>query len=389
MGRFDFIKNLRSFSDQEIVMLNSIEEFINKKRFKLIKKLLKQKKISIDKVKLNNSFFEGVDFPQVKALVKYVDTSDVNKDIKKVIEKKLFEDFSKNVFSLIPNYIAPNIHGLEHIKKAVVLQLFSVQPIHILLLGDPSVGKTDILRAAFNLSPVSSFGLGSGTSGAGLAVTVKGKEIRKGLLPLADKGICAIDELNLMKQDDMAALYNAMEKGFISYDKGGQHYRFDARVKVLATANPEKDKFKTESIEELKKQLPFDSALLTRFHLIYIMKKPGAKEFKKITEKIINDEKNEIKQEDINFIKSYIEYTNRIDSVVFPKDMQKKAVEIIDNIKKNEKKYIVDVSPRIVIGFMRLCKALAKMEMREKVEENDIKRVKEILLNSLMIKKEQ
>lgn len=386
MGRFDFIKTLRPLSDQESVRLNSVEGLINNKRFKLVRKLLKQKKVSIDAVKLNNSFSKAVEFPQIKALVKYIDVLDVNRDIKNEIEKRLFDDFSRKAFSIIPNYIALNIHGLEHIKKAVVLQLFSVQPIHILLLGDPSVGKTDILRAAFNLSPISSFGLGSGTSSAGLAVTVKGKDIRKGLLPLADKGVCAIDELNLMKQEDLSALYNAMEKGFISYDKGGNHYRFDARVKVLATANPEGDSFKADNIEELKKQFPFEPALLTRFHLVYIVKKPGEKEFKKITEKIVSDEKNEIKQEDIDFIKSYIKYTNKIEHVEFPKDMQKKAVEFIDEIKKKEKDYVMEVSPRIVIGFMRLCKALTKMELRDRVEEKDIERAKDVLLNSLIVK---
>ena len=299
MGRFDFIKNLRPLNDQEGVRLNCIEGLVGNKRLKLIKKLLRQKKISIDMVEVNNSFCEAVEFPQIKALAKNIDASDVNKDIKSEIEKKLFEDFSKKAFSVIPDYIAPNIQGMDYIKKATVLQLFSIQPIHILLLGDPSVGKTDILRAGFNLSPISSFGLGSGTSGAGLAVTIKGKEIRKGLLPLADKGVCAIDELNLMKDEDMASLYNAMEKGFISYDKGGNHYRFDARVKVLATANPKGDSFKANNIEKLKKQLPFDPALLTRFHLVYIIKKPGAKEFKKITEKIISDEKSELKQEEV------------------------------------------------------------------------------------------
>ena len=386
MGRLDFIKNLRPLSDQEGVRLNCIEGIVNNKRFKLIKKLLKQKKISIDMVNLATSFFQNVEFPQIKVLVKNVDASDINKDIKKIYEGKLFEDFSKKAFSAISACIAPNIQGMDYIKKASVLQLFSIQPIHILLLGDPSVGKTDILRSVFSLSPISSFGLGSGTSGSGLAVTVKGKDIRKGLLPLADKGICAIDELNLMKDEDMASLYNAMEKGFVSYDKGGNHYRFDARIKVLATANPKGDSFKAKNVDEFKKQLPFDPALLTRFHLVYIIKRPNSKEFKKISEKIISDEKNELSQQDINFIKSYIEYTNKIEKIAFPKDMQKKAVEFIDDIKKQEDKYIIDVSPRLVIGFMRLCKALAKVEARDKVEEKDIERIKDILLNSLIIK---
>jgi replicative DNA helicase Mcm len=386
MGRFDFIKNLRPLSDEDRVKLNSIEVLVNKKRFSLIKKLLKQKKISINMIKINNSFCKIIEFPEIKTLIKNVDASDVNRDIKNEIYKKIFDDFSGKAFSLIPKFIAPNIYGMEDIKKAAALQLFSIQPIHILLLGDPSVGKTEVLRAAFSLSPISSFGLGSGTSGVGLAVTVKGKDIRKGLLPLADKGVCAIDELNLMKEVDIASLYNAMEKGFISYDKGGQHYRFDARVKVLATANPEGDSFERGNIEDLKKQLPFDSALLTRFHLLYIIKKPGKKKFKEITEKIVSDEKNELSQEDIAFIKSYIEYTNKIENVEFPKDMQKKAVDFIDNIKKKEKDYVIEVSPRIVIGFMRLCKALAKMELRDKVDEKDVERVKELLLNSLILK---
>ncbi|MDH3381817.1 MAG: hypothetical protein OEL54_03885, partial [Flavobacteriaceae bacterium] len=131
---------------------------------------------------------------------------------------------------------------------------------------------------------------------------------------------------------------------------------------------------------------PFDPALLTRFHLIYIIKKPGKKEFKEITEKIVSEEKNELAQEDINFIKSYIEYTNKIDNVEFPKDMQKKAVDFIDDIKKKEKVYVMEVSPRIVIGFMRLCKALTKMELRKIVEEKDIDRIKDILLSSLTLK---
>ena len=75
-----------------------------------------------------------------------------------------------------------------------------------------------------------------------------------------------------------------------------------------------------------------------------------------------------------------------IRAVKSAKAMQKKAIEFIDEIKKNEKKYLIDVSPRIVIGFMRICKALTKMEMRSKVEEKDIERVKEVLLNSLIVK---
>ena len=36
--------------------------------------------------------------------------------------------------------------------------------------------------------------------------------------------------------------YSAMEDGFIRFDKGGHHYQFDAKCRVIATANPKGDK---------------------------------------------------------------------------------------------------------------------------------------------------
>ena len=80
---------------------------------------------------------------------------------------------------------------------------------------------------------------------------VKGKEVTKGLLPQADQGIAAIDELNLLKSADMGNLYNSMEKGFVRYDKGSNHIQLESRVRVLATANPKGDKF-TGCVEELR-----------------------------------------------------------------------------------------------------------------------------------------
>jgi len=101
-----------------------------------------------------------------------------------------------------------------------------------------------------------------------------------------------------MKKDDMASLYNAMEKGFITYDKGGKHHKFSARISVLATANPKKDKFQGRDIAELKKQIPFDSALLSRFHMVFLVMNPDVDEFRRIARSIIKDEKKEINKDE-------------------------------------------------------------------------------------------
>ena len=382
MGIFDNLK----LNKEQKKMAELAAPLVDKKRLNLIKKLLAQKKISVEKQKMDSSLFENQEIIQIKSFTAEVDVSEVNNDLKQKLFESKFKEFKTKAFDEIPKHIAPNITGMDYVKKAAAIQLFANQPIHILLLGDPGTGKTDILRSSANLSPVSSFGLGSGTSGAGLVVTVKGNEVIKGLLPMADNGICAIDELNLMKKEDFAGMYNAMEKGFVTYDKGGKHYKFDARIKIVATANPKGDKFEGKTIEKIKDEIPFDSALLTRFHLVFFIKKPDLEKFKKIAEKILSGDKSKIKDVDAEFIKEYVKAVDsRIHKVEFSKERQNEVIRFVEELKKKEKEHLVEISPRFVIGIMRLCKSLARMEGRDSVQIDDITRVKEIVLESLKI----
>jgi replicative DNA helicase Mcm len=275
---------------------------------------------------------------------------------------------------------------MDDIKLSCAIQLFANEKSHILLLGDPGTGKTDIIRSASELHPISSFGLGSGTSGAGLGIAFRGDEMIKGLLPLANKGLCCIDELNLLKNEDRASLYNAMEKGFITYDKASKHIQVEADVSILATANPKGDKFVGWVVETLKKQLPFDSALLSRFHLIFLIRKPDIKEFLEITKHIIRGDKKKEIEANKKFVKEYVEYARSLE-VEVPKVFEKNIGEFIKELKKNESKYLIEVSPRLVVGFIRFAKASARMDLRRYVTSIDLERVKKIFLSSLQIKK--
>lgn len=385
MGRLSsFIDKIKPLKERS-VEVKEIEGLISKDRVKIVKDLIDKGLVKIETVEMKSQFVEDVKYPKIVALHDKVDTVDVNRDIKVSLLKDLFDEFSKKAYDVLPTFIAPDIAGMDEAKKAIAIQLFSKQPVHILLLGDPGTGKTDLLRASFTLSPVSSFGLGSGTSGAGLVVTVKGNKIMKGLLPLADKGVCCIDELNLMKDDSRAGLYNAMEKGFVTYDKGGHHYKFDSRVRVLATANPKGDKFKGKTIEKLRDEMPFDSALLTRFHIVFFIRKPDLERFKEIASSIASGKKTEVSQDDVEFIKAYIDYQRKKDVDDIDKDLQEKIVDFISGIKKDENDYLVEVSPRMIIGFMRMCKSLALMRGRTKVELSDIDEIKGIVKESLKI----
>jgi replicative DNA helicase Mcm len=386
----DVIRRMRKLSGEEEQSLDALEWCVTEKQKKVLIGLLKEKKIAIEQESFSvGGLVESVTLPKITVKKDTPETKEIVEQLSAAIDertrKTLFEEFAKAVHEKCSNIIAPNIVGFEMVKKAVALQLFSPEHIHILLLGDPGTGKTQILNAATELAPISSMGLGSGTSGVGLAVTVKGNEVVKGLLPMADNGLCAIDELNLMKEESRASLYNAMEKGFVSYDKGGHSFKFDARISVLATANPKGDKFTGKTVSELKKQLPFDAALLTRFHLTFLVRKHDIEEFKKITRALLQKTKTNLTEKEKRFLKDYVMHAHSLGEVAIPKKFEQEIVDFIADIKEKEEKYLVEISPRMAVGFIRLAKASARMELRREVSEKDVKLVKQIVTESLKL----
>ncbi len=372
--------------------IKELSEFLDKRELKQIKYLAKLGKIgfSTAKLGLSEALMLDMDYPQLnlaatdKDVKKFVEN--INSDVAYKIKKRAFREFSANAGENIKKFVAPNIVGLDTVKEACILQLFASDKVHILLLGDPQTGKTDIIRAISNLHPISVFGLGSGISGVGLALAVKGNDVIKGLLPRADQGICCIDELNLMKNRDRASLYSAMEKGFVSYDKGTKHLRMDANIRILATANPKLDKFVGRTIDVLKEQLPFDEALLSRFNLVFLIRYPSMEGFLEITKKIVSQDPTILVNEDINFIKEYVNFAEDI-KVDFPKEFEKEVVDFIEHLKKNEDNFLVRIGPRTVIGFIRLCKASARLNLRNEVMRKDLDKVKKIFEDALFVRR--
>jgi DNA replicative helicase MCM subunit Mcm2 (Cdc46/Mcm family) len=154
---------------------------------------------------------------------------------------------------------------------------------------------------------------------------------------------------------------------------------------VLATANPKGDKFTGKTVEQLKKQLPFDAALLSRFHLTFLVRKHDIEEFKKITKALLQKKKHGLTSRETDFLKDYIKHAHSIGEVKLPKRFEQEIVDFIADIKENEKKYLVEISPRMVVGFMRMAKASALMEHRTEVTENDVQLIKKIVKESLRI----
>ena len=360
--------------------------------------------------KITRSGAESVNFEIVVLGISIELLEDDFSDIKinEEEEKEIIELSKKeDIVDILVDNFAPSIYKNNKIKEAITLQMFGGTKqiredgvkirgdLHVLLIGDPGAAKSQMLKAATQIAPRSSYVSGKSASGVGLTASVirddisGGWALEAGSMVLANGGLCVIDEMDKMDRDDTSAMHEALEQQTISVSKANIRATLLCETSVLGAANPKYGRF--NPYEDISKQIDFPPALISRFDLIFVLKDiPTKKRDDLIASHILKSHKNsnEVKREiDKNFIRKYIAYAKKINPV-----LGDEAIEEIKNFYVNIRNSLSDedndlkavpITARQLEAIIRLSEAYAKIKLSKVVEINHAKQAIALMMDCL------
>lgn len=320
-------------------------------------------------------------------------------------EERMFKEMARSpdIHQKLIESIAPSIYGLDHIKKAIMLLLFGGRTkqfpdgvkvrgdIHVLLVGDPGTGKSQLLKYAAQIAPRGIYTSGRGSTAAGLTAAVvrdKGGNmiLEAGALVLADMGVCCIDEIDKMRPEDRVAIHESMAQQTVSIAKGGIVATLNSRTSILAAANPELGRYNPYESFTVNVNLPI--TILSRFDLIFVLRdEPIPEQDQKIASHILTLQSRStppseppIKPE---ILRKYIAYAKRIQPELTPR-----AAKLIENFYLQmrsiyQQTSTIAITARQLESLIRLAEARARAALREYVTEEDVIDVIDLMKKSL------
>lgn len=291
------------------------------------------------------------------------------------------------VYERLPGLIAPHLEGACELKLALCYALASSPeyPVHLLLIGEPATEKTELIEEARRIMP-SAFYAGPRSTVSGLTATDDGS---LGLLARANRGLALLDELDKLPTRAIKCLYEAMESGRITVNSGKLAREIESRFVCMATANPKGD-ILAKTVSKARKQLldSVPASLLSRFHLVFVLRQPVGKQLEMTVNRILTRATRE--NPHLPFLRSYFQtIKHACPSVRCELDPKRPSVKSARRFlarkiaASNRGRLGAPLSVRAAEALRRLCISSARMRLSPQVEDVDVRNALSIMKASL------
>ena len=319
----------------------------------------------------------------VSGLVKYLSKQELelsSEDVKAI--KRFVSRIGRDkVVDKLTEMFATSIIGNNYVKKGLLLSAASTTPdktakkLHVLLVGDPGLAKSELLKAAVKVVPNSKYESVQFATGKSLTVIVTKEEgdaliLRIGPIPQAKGAIAALNEMGRMSHEDQGLLLDTMQEQEFTTNKFGHNFHVDAPTAIIASANPVGGSWKSynddnDSRIDLDK-IPAIKPLVDRFDLIFTFKDNRSKD--QLTE--YADRKSEMED------KPTPDYTEYIAKHIMYAKQRCPKPKFSEEAKAMLNQYYVGVrasygSPRILKTIYGIAANIARIKLKNTVDAAD------------------
>lgn len=312
-----------------------------------------------------------------------------------------FEYLKRVPKKLVIESLAPEIIYRSNEKMAAIISYLSGGrvdgirgDISTLFIGDPSVGKSQILNALHSLDRKSFKISGRSTSAAGMVMGVDNlpdgtRMATYGPVILAHNHFVCIDEMDKMRPEDKSMLHDVMEDEVAHLNKVGINITMPAQTKIIGAANPKASRYDKNAT--IMANIGMPNSFLARFGYIFLVLDNFTPEQERAKLQRINYIKVHgldkfIESQGLLSKESLIKYLNKAKTInpIFESNALDKLQDLYLELKfRKQKEGSLDIDTRAYHDIIRASYSFARFRFSDKVEIIDVNNAWKLYSESL------